>query len=486
MHIDDNILEKLVMMKESFSEHEKENILIHLDKCALCREAYNTFQVIYEELDNEILEVPTDNDRELAAKIKAKIEGKNKQKLLSANEPAVRIYDGRAEIMAKPRIFTLSNIYYFVKNYPLTSFGFTLVASLAIAFIVTTYKSSVKDMNPVSINNKNGVLQTFNKNGDLVWSKITGSINGNEKIDSLVRWYGFPTGRFINLTDIDGDGINEVLFARFGESELFQGGLLYCFNNDGSQRWAISPEDEKHNYAPEWTRTTWVPDDFFTVNTKSGLKLFVVAHVRAYAGTVVSSLDPETGAITSSIYHDGMYSCRSCFDIDGDGFDEIVLGATTSYEKSAVVILKTDFLMGEMPGRKNPQPEIKGNALYYIVLPISKMESLFKNQQPPNVATIMKTNEGGFSVLANERFIQFNQTMQLPFVFDKSLKCTNISMGNSYGYAYDKYLKDGTFDKPFEEYKHELMDSIEYWDGDKFVNYPVKNKYWNQELKLPN
>ncbi len=43
MHIDDNILEKFVMMKESFSEHEKENILIHLDKCALCREAYNTF-----------------------------------------------------------------------------------------------------------------------------------------------------------------------------------------------------------------------------------------------------------------------------------------------------------------------------------------------------------------------------------------------------------------------------------------------------------
>ncbi|MFA7287995.1 MAG: hypothetical protein WC055_03855 [Melioribacteraceae bacterium] len=485
MHIDDNILEKLVLMNEEFSNDEKKEIFIHLEECALCREAYETYKKLYFEINDEIDKSPTENDIELADRIKRIIKGNQKQKLLFGNESAVRIYEGRAEITRKPKLFTLPNIYFFVKNYPLISFGFSIVASLAIAFLVTTYKSSIKDMNPVSLDNKNGVLQAFNSEGEMIWSKPTGSKSGNEDIDSLMRWHGFVQGKYVSLLDIDDDGKKEVLMTRFGESDTFVDGYLYCFNNDGTQRWVASPEDSKFNYAPKWTRTSWRFDDFFTVKTKSGIRLFVIAHVRAFAGAVVSSLDPETGEITSSIYHSGNFSCKSCFDVDKDGEDEIIIGGTSSYDKPVIVILKSDLLMGEMPSLKNSKPEIKGNSLYYIVLPISKMEELVKYPSPPNVALIMKTNDDGFSVLANERFITYNNTMQLPYVFDKSFKCLDVSMGNSYGYAYDDYLKDGTFKIPFKEYKKELIDSVKYWDGDKLVDYPTKNKYWNQEIRLP-
>ncbi|MCK9280974.1 MAG: hypothetical protein M0P71_10150 [Melioribacteraceae bacterium] len=485
MHIDDKILEKFVLMNDSFSSNEKEEILVHLEKCALCRDAFKTYQEIYTDFDEGLFEAPTENDKELADRIKRKLEGKDNQKLLSGNESAVKIYEGRAEIIRKPKIFTLPNIYFFVKNYPLVSFGFSLVASLAIAFLVTTYQSSIKDMNPVSLDYKKGALQAFNKKGEMIWSKPTGSKSGNENIDSLMNWAGFAESRYINLLDIDGDGKNEVLLTRFGKSDTFKEGFIYCFNNDGTQRWIASPENTKYNYAPNWTRTSWRFDDFFTVKTKIGNKLFVVAHVLTYGGAIVSSLDPETGTVTSSIYHDGNFSCQSHFDIDNDGEDEIILGGTSSYDKPVVVILKTDFLMGEMPGLKNPQPEIKGNALYYIILPVSEMEMLVKSPSPPNVALIIKTDVSGFSVLANERFHLYNKTMQLPYVFDKSLKCIDVSMGNSYGYAYDDYLKDGTFKISFKEYKKELIDSVKYWDGDKFVDHPTKNKYWNQKLKLP-
>lgn len=491
MHIDDKILERLILSPESLSVKEKDEILVHLDECVYCKESFDTFEKIYCTINEEALKEPTKNDIDLSGRIKTKMEGRDEQKLLTGKSSEVRIYDGKAEIVGKQKIFTLQNIYYFIKNYPLPSLGFALVASLAIAFITVTFKAQFKDKNPVSLDIKNAVLIAYNKEGDVLWKKHTGSINGNERIDSLMSWPAFGQRRYINLLDIDSDGKNEILLAGFGESKIFSSDTLYCLNNDGNLRWKASPENKKFNYAPKWHRTTWFFVDFFTAKVKNGHKLYVIGHVASYGGTIISTLNPANGEVTSSIYHSGYFSCQSHFDIDKDGNDELFLGATSSYDKPAVMILKSDYLMGVMPDFFSSGHQINGNAMYYILLPVSKLGKLLNKELEHvtgialNVAIIYKFGKNGFSLLTNDYFISINAAMQLQWAFDSTFSCISVTMGSLYQKAYEEYYRKGLLKVPFNEYKKELLDSVKYWDGDKFVNYPARNKYWKQKFVLP-
>lgn len=484
LHIDENKIEQFVLEPDVFNDAERSEILTHINSCSVCKEIYDTYSNIYVDLAAGIDRPGTSNDEEIAKRIYQRLNNSEERKLLSEKAATVQVYDGKTEIVERPKLFSLSNFYYFIKTYPIPSLGFAIIGALALAFIVGQSKSYFKDNNPYSLDVKENKILVYNKEGDLLWTK---SSTGLPKYDlvTLINWT-FGKRRYLSLQDIDSNGKKALLVTgEYSMYGFYKSDSIYCFNSDGSLRWVISPEDAKHNYAPTWKRTRWGVRDFFTVKTKTGNKLYVIANDDSYAGTVVSQVDPKTGKILSSIYHSGWITAENHFDIDGDGNEEIILGGTSSFDKPSFMVLKSNnSLKGVMPDlyhtQKNP---VKGNAEYYLLLKVSDLGKLLSESGVNDVCELRQFEKSGIElitreVVANEYRNYYNG---LVYSFDDHLKVKHITASAAFAKSYSDLYKKGKLNVPLDSiYFNTLKDSVLYWDGDKFVNYPTKNKYWDR------
>jgi len=204
LHIKETDLELFAYRPESFNEEETGNILSHLDKCSLCKDIYNSYQNIYNGISAGLDKGPDENDKELADKIVNKFEGKQNIKLLPENKTSVQIFDGKVEIVTKPKFFSLQYVVYMVKNYPAQSAGFAIVVALALAFIVNPFKTSIKDDNPAYAEVNNGTLNVHNSLGEMLWKKPGYELPQRNR-DSLMTWL-YNSEKHVDIIDIDNDG----------------------------------------------------------------------------------------------------------------------------------------------------------------------------------------------------------------------------------------------------------------------------------------
>lgn len=484
LHISNEILEKLAVDENLLPSSVVDVARAHLSACKKCAEVYHFYFEINSSIENEIKSEALPIDTDVAKRLLNKQKKSETPRLLVSNN-SIQIFDGRTEIVKRPNLNSITGIIYLFKNFPAQSSGFALVAIFAIGFIILSIKSSIKDLNPVTLKVEQSVLHTYNLDGELLWKK---NIDGVPQygIDSLTRWVEAQK-RFINLTDIDNDGKNELLISgKYEDKGLIRTDSLYCFNYDGTKRWTISPEDKKLDYAPSWKRTYWQIEEFFTVKTKLGTKLFVYAHVASFGGTVISEVDPANGKILSSLYHSGYSSAQYHFDLDNDGNDEIIFGGTSSFNRPFFLVLKTDYLMGVMPDYYTKQNYIKGNAVYYVLLPVSDLGKLLSTTVGSNVASIYRFNQTGIALLTNDVSWSEKERITIQYTFDSLFVCKTITGGTSYKVYYEQYFKSGKLKKALNsQYLESLRDSILYWNGDEFVTTPQKNKYHNQPFRLP-
>jgi hypothetical protein len=480
LHLEESKIELYTLNPEVFSEDEKNEINSHINDCLLCKEIFDAYRNIYNDISAGLERKKTSNDEEIARRISLQLMNTGEDKLLPENS-IVQVYNGKTSIVERPKLFSLANISYFIKNYPIPTFSFAVVVALAMAFIVGQINRSYKDTNPTFCSVANYMLTTYNNSGEILWRKNIYGIP-NIQIDSLLEWK-YDHKRFLSLLDLDSDGKNEVLVS--GQSSL-HGKLnqdsLYCFNSDGSLRWIAGVESPKYNYAPNWKRTKWNVKDFFTAKTKNGNKLFVVACDESYGGALVSSLNPKTGQILSTIYHSGWISTEIHFDIDGDGDDEIILGGSSSYDKPFLMVLKSsENLQGVLPDYFNTQKNyIKGNAEYYILFSVSNLGKKVSVSESYNICELKKFRENGIMALTHEAItpdIKY-QGLELQYTFNNKLKIQYVASGADFSKAYREFLKKHIFKKPLDStYWKAMKDSVLYWDGDKFVHYPTQNKY---------
>ena len=484
LHIEENKIEQFVLEPDVFNDTEKSEILAHINNCSSCKEIYDTYNNIYADLAAGINRPGTSNDEEIARRIYQRLSNSEERKLLSEKAATVQVYDGKTAIVERPKLFSLSNIYYFIKTYPAPAFGLLAITALALAFIIGQAKRTFKDENPVFCKMENYILTAYNNSGEILWKKDVYGIP-NERIDSLINWM-YGDKRYINLLDIDGNGKNEVLISgRRGLNGIFKPDSLYCFNSDGSIRWIIGVENQKFNYAPNWKRTKWIIRDFFTAKTKHGNKLFLVANDDTYGTALVSSVNPKTGEITSTIYHSGWFSSQIHFDIDGDGEDEIVLGGTSSYQKPFIMILKTNNkLIGVMPDFYNTQKRyIKGNAEYYVLFRVSNLGKAVSVSGSYDIQELKRYTANGIMVSTQE-VVSDNSNykgLSLQYVLNNQMVVQYITPHVSFIKLYPELLKKHVVKEPLDSnYWKAMKDSVLYWDGDRFVNYPTKNKYWDK------
>jgi len=484
-HLEESKIEKFVLEPEIFNDIEKNEIITHLNNCITCKEIYDTFNHIYMDLTTGLKRSVTSNDEEVARRIYQRLSNNEEKKLLPAKSTTVQIYDGKTEIIERPKIFSLEGLRYYFNNYPLQFSGLSIISLLVIVLLFVSINKNIKDDNPVYADIKNGVLNIYNSNGEVLWGKTAFGIS-EVKNELLFDW-NFPIKKHINIGDIDSDNKNEVLISGdFKNQGFFRSDSLYCFNSDGTKRWVTGPEDIYSKIIPDWKRTGWFIQDFFIVNGNGKKKLFVIANDIVYAMTIISEIDPSNGKVVSSLYHSGWFFTKLVVNLKNDLDDIIIIGATSNdYYKPVVMILKTGNFRGaidknELFSKNNIR---KANPLYYILLPITNFHERLSLTVVANVQQIEKTNKG-FIVTTNEVPDQKDYAgAGIVYSFGEKMQVKNIIPTNSFQKLYNDLYKKGVFREQLDStYFNNLKNSILYWDGDKFFNYPTKNKYWNQKF----
>ncbi len=480
MHIEENKIEQLVVSPEVFSVEEKERFIVHINGCAYCKEVYEMYQKIYSDLEEGIKEPATQNDEEIARRIMMRLNNSEDRRMISEKSAAVEIRNGKTEIVERPKLFSLQGFYYLLKNHPVQFAGSALGMVLIFALLFISVKKSVRDDNPTFADVRNSMLNIYNSSGEILWKKTADGIP-EVKSDILFNW-GVKK-RYLNIIDLDSNGKNEVLISGdLYNKGYFQADSLYCYESDGSLRWVIGPEKISFPYVPQWKRTTWHIRDFFTIKTNKQNRLFVIANDAVYAMTIISEIDPQSGKVLASLYHSGWFMTDLPYDVDKDGSDEIFIGATSNdYQKPVLIVLKPGELSGVLDKTAffNTDKITKGNPLYYMLFPVSNFGKYLSKSNSYDIYMIHKTDRG--ICLESEESYSGGQ-LGLVFNFDKEMSVINVIPTNPYQKQYEDLYKKGIFKQPLDSaYWKAIKDSVLYWHGDKFVNYPTKNKYWNQK-----
>lgn len=487
MHIKEEVIEKFIIAPESIDEKERIDIQNHLIECSKCSDVFYTLQNIYIEYEKLSQKTLDEEDVRLTEKILEQSRYSS-LKLLppGENKATIKYY---SSILSQKAKSSIKNIYYYFRYYPVRSLSLSFIFLVLTIFSFNYLKTSIfKDRNPFYLTKENAFIKVYNKDGKFLWQIFAKDLP-DKHLDSLVI-FSYPNSKYVYLEDIDNDNKKELLITGsvIKNPTLFSSDTLYCYNYNGTLRWKTYAESQEFNYAPHWRRTKWVIQYFEKIKTKNGLKLFLLANDEMYAGTVMSLIDPKDGKILSSTYLAGHTKAVLLKDIDKDGFQEIIIGGFSTYKKSRIAILKTDFFMGVLPDYYSENYNlIKSNALYFILLPYTELceKSIVISER---FVTDLLDNQtyGGFSAIAIETIID-NSLHGLVFAFDSLLTCKYVSPTGRYTQNYDKYFKNRIVSSPLDSTTREkLKNEILYWDGDNFVKYPTKNKYWNQPFRLPN
>lgn len=486
MHINENVIEKYVICRNSLEKVEIDEIESHFANCKKCKELHDYFVAFYNQYKSLMNCEPDEIDQLIAKKHFEKEINPSIKFLIAGKSVKLTKSDYNiTNIKTNFNFYIQKVIKEFIDN-PIKglsiSFVFVIILGLSFNIVVNTFfQRPIPDYGV----NENGYIKIYNYKDELLWKIKTYNIP-NIQFDSL-SFFEDNKSNYAKLIDIDDDGKKELLLAAsiYETQNNPYKDTLYCFNSDGSLRWKAYPETEKFNYAPHWRRTNWIIEAFIPIKTKNGKKILLIANEGIYAGSIISLIEPETGEITSSTYLAGHTKSVLLIDLNDDSYDEVVLGGISTYKLPRLVVLTTDYFMGVTPDYYSENMNlIKSNCLYFILLPITEYGEKYTTKgfrSIPNLSKYKPT--GGITAITVETQIDLTHNGGLVFSFDKKFNCVHISTNTYYSEHYNKFFEDGIVkEKLTYENLQKFKVKILYWDGDKFVNYPTMNKYWNQNF----
>jgi hypothetical protein len=339
------------------------------------------------------------------------------------------------------------------------------------------------DKNPVDYSADGEILSLKNKYGEVVDKIFIG--NSSVKNINIIIKDGLGN-KLVSLLDINGDKINEVIYAQAYQDASDKVSRVFCKDIiKDTILWNVKVERKfKFPHHP------YVNSEVFSIgNIGAGdydndnrSEIYVSAgHSRYFPGLLIK-LDALIGEKLAEYINIGHCSSMEFVDIDSDGVSEVILGGVNnSYDMAAVAILDSRFIEGHSPISKNYDiEEIKpGLEKAYILIPRTIVGNNYRYEyRHNNVQQIQKSDRSINIAISDCPYPTDDKKPAIYYVqlnFDLSVK--DIGTGNVYDllsrqlYAEGK-LKQRVDVKYFNEYKKEIL----YWDGEKFVNYPTFNK----------
>ncbi len=493
-HISDEMLQLYVVEPESLATDEKELIKTHLEACAFCREHLQLEQEMYSYIDSHLGSEPTEEDLSYARRLLRQGAGhmlsSAEQKLLGVGSvlASYRAFSGRA-----PSIISRATSY--LVRYPVRSAAVGL-SFAGLALLLSMVLRPATDPNPSYVEIQDETLTVFNRDGRELWTKrALGMPEGSTKAG-----FRLPNGERIRsdlilVSDINGDGHNEVLVAGHlsttdFQAKSFAAETLYCFSSKGLLRWAKAYPENSFAKSFEYTRWGKWRIEQFVVIGKLKPRLFVYAYCTPYFPSKILEVAPDNGSVLQTYWHAGGVSFLSAHNIDNEGAMELILGGPNNgYGRAYLAVLDPDRLRGcgPAPGDFYPEGVPLGTEKFYLLFPRTEVSLEFGNAGYNATETITRATDNTFIVAVEENPSAPNENRAtILYTLDSKMGVASVTWSDQFLHLYRRLLKEKKARQQLSAiYWENLKNSVEYWDGERFVKEPTMNRHYVAGKNLP-
>jgi hypothetical protein len=210
------------------------------------------------------------------------------------------------------------------------AFGTTVI--IALLFIIGSLLYGPIDRNPVRGEIVGDYLELYNKYSQ----QLTRIHLGND----FKQHFSYPyiTGSFFHLTDITGDGFNELFYYKqdVPVTSIIPELIAWSISGD-SLIWS-----QKLSYNMSFPNRFGEYGKFFfgyqitsTTDENGHHVLITVLNEYRYFPSLLQKIDVQTGNVLSYYYHAGHIRSLSLMDLDGDGISEVLIGGVNNSEDAA-------------------------------------------------------------------------------------------------------------------------------------------------------
>ncbi|MEW5798915.1 MAG: hypothetical protein AB1728_07885 [Bacteroidota bacterium] len=435
-------------------EHERAVIESHLTECAGCRAIADDIREFYNLAEE-------------------------KEKLLPENA------ESREGIIIKPeyiRSHPLTKIHLqdsfpvrvrnFVVKRPVVA-SFSSLGVLALFVISIARLNSLNDTNPHKyvINTEANTIEVFNAENDKLWNLIL--VNNFHTLHGNKDEY---FNEYVRINDIDGDGANEVITTLCTEhDQTNNASAAQVFNHDGTLRYRKELGKEitygSFQYPNAYTAKGLIARDF-DGDGKSEIYIGLTHRNSPYSLVKLDHQGNETGRYW-------MYGHAFGIDtllIQGRTYIALMgIDDTQEERKALLTILNPNEIHGEKRGTLFKGYNFSSsNAEEYVVnFPRTELEGAL-GVPKPRVTGIVHQNSEGFAVCVG---IPYGETLLgiVDFHFSSDFYATQTKLIDGAVDLQKNLIEKGKIHISWDErFKESLKKQIQYWDGLKWRDNPVK------------
>lgn len=356
--------------------------------------------------------------------------------------------------------------------------------SMTIIFIVTVLSYLVfylipnLDENPVSYNYSNNRYITYNKYGLEIWR--------SEPLNPLNKSFYSENneGQRCILTDVNEDGINELLYVVYDLENIQNSHTIFCSNEDIKNFPIILPikelkypNDPIHNYL-------YYIKNIFLLDCNGDNKkeiLYIGRHTQYYPA-VVGAVD-FSGKHLGEFWNEGHPSLTKIIDINNDGRPYIFFCGCNnrdSLECAALIVIDPKYLQGASPYSDPISTNKPGFEKYYILFPKSVLLENTKKERN-EVYELNINSDKTITCWTSEGNNVTDEAVL--YDFDNEMNLIQINCNDQFKNSYEK-LRNQKNDLPdLLSYLEDLGKKIRWWNGEAFVNYSAINKYYLEAKK---
>ncbi len=467
-HPDEKTLELYALGAAEVMERRPE-IEAHLTECAGCRALLQEISEYYEDVKQLQLE---------------KTEAATQALTLRNWIVHARTIEDKVPLRPVRRSVPL-RMAIFVVRHPIVSSGSFLAIFLAGALLLTIPKKDSKDPNPAYARAKDEFLIAYNKDGEELWRKHFGFGYNYDEQDMNTPGKP-PLDQLLVTMDLEGDGKNQVVTLCWGEPNSPLRNTIFCYNADGIERWKYELHRTitfgSQRYSDDYLFTRMIVGDFDHDGVPEVIAL--AQHLPDFPCIVVR-LDARNGKFLGEYWHPGYLLALEHTDLDGDVVQEILLGGVSNaYAQPALAILDPRKIGGHAPATVKyiPQDVQEGAEKYYLLFPHTDLAK-FAADVKGTVGEIRIAADGLIEVGTGE-IMADNRPYGPMYYFDSKMKVVKLLPEVGFEALHKRLEAEGKLTRKLnEQYYKELIEGVRYWDGEKFVKEPTRNRRYVESMK---
>ncbi len=276
------------------------------------------------------------------------------------------------------------------------------------------------------------------------------------------------------IKDINNDNLAEVLFSTQTQNEFGEGKLI-CFNHKGDLLWDFETGRElkfgQKVYSGDYRIFGF---DVCDLDHDERLETVLISEQFPDFPTQLVVLT-SNGEKIGEYWNSGRLMDLAFVDLDEDGRKEILVGAMNNeYARPSLIIFDVLSIRGSSPQKKNFYKCIDleaGTEKYYILFPqvdIALLDALMESLSR-------------IDVLKNKRLAATASLCRIIYEFDFNLRLQNIRLTHGTQILHKKAVSEGKVTSVLnEDYKNGLEKDFLYFDGEKWVLEPTRNKNWDR------